>query len=316
MKRQDKFARFLISFIGLITIAITAFLLIMPLSNAKVPSDTLNISGTSSTPQTIKVKGEIKNTTMFPITKVEILLTVADEYGFTGEEIVKIKVNVAPGETVAFEESVTSSAPAPIIITKAKAKEVNFEYEKFPWYLILIPGLILTFLLKNLFANRKYYFNIEDKKVVVFASWKKAGVIVDGVLIKEGNLPKFKAEVALFNMKIAGHKFRFYSLNGDIIPSIRALVDNKPVVYTKVRQNLFVKMMDEGVVRGSGDITMRSKYETDGEAADKYNEERWAKNANIVTPTSIKPTEVKCEYCGAINNSDNKICNSCNAKLD
>ena len=141
---------------------------------------------------------------------------------------------------------------------------------------------------------------------------------MDGVLIKEGKLPKFKQEVALFNMKVAGHKLKFYSLNGDIVPSIRALVDDKPVQYTKVRQNIFVKMMDDGVVRGKGDISMKSKYESDGEAADKYNEERWAKAKadKAVKPTTNPKKTNKCPYCGATNESDDKFCSSCGGKLD
>ena len=279
MKRQDKFARFFITMLFVVTIAITGFLCVMPLVHAKVPRDSLKVTATTSTPQSITISGEVNNRTMFPLTEIEIVLNVGDDYGFTTEQVFKIAVDVAPGETATFTKTVLSSAPDTIKISKNLGiKNVSYEYQKFPYYVVFITGLILTILAKNLFGKRKYYFDIDDKKVVVFASWKKAGVIVDGVLIKEGKLPTFRQEVALFNMKIAGHFFKFYSLNGDIVPSIRALVDDKPVKYTKVRQNPFVKMMDEGVVRGSGDITMRSKYETDGEAAEKYNAERWAKD--------------------------------------
>ena len=38
-------------------------------------------------------------------------------------------------------------------------------------------------------------------------------IIVDGVLIKEGKLPAFRQEVALFNVRVSGHRLKYYTLN-------------------------------------------------------------------------------------------------------
>lgn len=314
MRRQDKFGRGLVIFLLVLT-AITTFLVYrMPLIPAYIPEDEISIKGTTTTPQKITVSGKIENNTKFRVKQLEVIIAVYDDYGYVRDEIIVFDSGYEVGEKGTFEKTFTVTGPEYIV--DANVIEVNCIYEKLPWYLFLIVGLVLVYLVKQLFANRKYYFDIEDKKVVIFASWRKAGVIVDGVLIKEGNLPKFKQEVALFNMKVAGHRLKFYSLNGDFVPSIRALVDDKPVRYTKVRQNPFVKMMDEGVVRGKGDITMKSKYETDGEEADRYNEERWAKAKQATVAPTQEKKDTTCPYCGAINSGNDKFCSSCGGKLD
>lgn len=348
MKRQDKFARGIIIFLFGLTIIASLLCFMMPLKDAHIPTDKITLTGKASEPNQITIAGHIDNTTGFTLKQITVVISTYNEKGaYIQDETVNIKVNLESKESCDFKH--TFMATDKDIVAKAKLKDIECEYNKFAWYLILIPGFILTYLVKQLFANRKYYFDIEDKKVVVFASWRKAGVIVDGVLIKEGKLPKFKAEVSLFNMKIAGHKLKFYTLNGDIIPSIRALVDNKPVAYTKVRQNPFVKMMDEGVVRGKGDITMKSKYETDGEKAEKYNEQRFNKlkkveddeeiedlddlleeyednetfedNEKINKPTQVQAVKPKtsnlvaCPYCNTMNKSSNLKCSGCGANL-
>lgn len=317
MKRQDIIARGFIILLLIITGLGTLYFYLTPIEKAVIPAKDLVVEITGLSPQKMLVAGTVDNITDYRVKKIEVVVSTFDDFGYLRDEVVQFSVDIDAHESGTFEKIVVITSVD--TITEYEVVEVKCIYDKFPWYVIAIAGLILVWLAKNLFAKRKYYFDVDNSKVVIFASWRKAGVIVDGVLIKEGNLPKFKQEVALFNMKVAGHRLKFYSLNGDIVPSIRALVDNKPVKYTKVRQNLFVKMMDEGVVRGKGDISMKSKYDSDGEAADKYNEERWAKakgNTGKAATTVATKKSNKCPYCGATNEGDDKFCGSCGGKLD
>ena len=315
--RQDKLARFFIILLLVVTAVATLYCYITPIQKAIIPKEDLTVEITGKGAYKMTVSGKIDNCTNYRVKKIEVVISTFDEFDFLAEEVVQFDIDFDAHESGTFEKTLVITTSGTIV--DYQVEDIRCIYDKFPWYVVAIVGLAVVWLSKNLFAKRKYYFDVENSKVVIFASWKKAGVIVDGVLIKEGKLPKFKMEVVLFNMKVAGHKLKFYTLNGDIIPNIRALIDDKPVKYTKVRQNLFVKMMDEGVVRGKGDIAMKSKYESDGEAADKYNEERWAKakanKSGNATQTTTNKTN-KCPYCGATNNGDDKFCSSCGGKLD
>lgn len=315
IKRQDKVARVFIIALFIITIVAAGICAMMPFKNAYIPKDEIKLTGNTSKPNEINVAGNIDNITDFKLTEVTLTIATYDENGsYIKDETVVLKVDLESKEQIEFDH--TFKATSRDVVKKAKVVDIEYTYDKFAWYLVAFPGLALIFLIKQFFANRKYYFDVEDSKVVIFASWKKAGVIVDGVLIKEGKLPTFKAEVAQFNMKVAGHKLKLYTLNGDIIPSIRALIDNQEVKYTKVRQNIFVKMMDEGVVRASGDIQMKSKYETDGEEADKYNEERFKQKEQELNKSKSNTENLKaCPYCNTMNKSTNTKCSGCSANL-
>lgn len=337
IKRQDKFARAFIILLFAITIIATGLCAGLPFVDAHVPQEELSLMGKNSKPNEITISGKVENTTDFKLDQITLTIKTYDENLLEiKDETVIIKLDLEAKQSTNFNYVFTATSRE--TVAKAKVTNIDYKYQKFPWYLIAIPGLAFIFLVKQFFANRKYYFTVDGSKVVIFASWRKAGVIVDGVLIKEGTLPSFKAEVAQFNMKVAGHKLKFYTLNGDIIPSIRALVDDQEVKYEKVRQNLFVKMMDEGVVRGQGNITMKSKYETDGEAADKYNEERFNNHKEFEDDEEIedlddlleddekinKPTPkpkaktsnlVACPYCNTMNKPSSLKCSGCGANL-
>lgn len=315
MKRQDKFARFIVMFLFAITVMGAGFFYMLPLRHAQVPTDKMSVLKESESGlHKITLSGEINNCTPFEVEKITIKVTLRNQYNsYISTQTFIIDEDFDAKEKDTFSETFT-------VFTNETIKEVRIDkitcsYDKFPWYVILIVGLVVITLVKFLFIKRKYYFEIEDKNVVIYASWRQAGVIVDGVLIKEGKLPLVRAEVSLFNMKIAGHRLRFYTLNADVIPNIRALVDNVPVHYTRVRQNLGVKMMDEGTVRGEGNITMRSQYEIEGEAADKYNEEQ-RKEREQQAMAQAAPQVKYCKYCGVANDANSKVCSSCGARLN
>lgn len=306
--RQDKLAKILVIILIVLSLGVAGYLYIAPLKPANIPREELKATVSSTDPQQITLSGSINNTTKYTIKKIVITVCLIDEEDQIIEKNFIYNNEYKSGESGEFTKTITYDG---LKIVRMEIEEIRCTYDKLNWYIPLIIGVVAVILAKLFFANRKYYLDIDGKKVVIFASWRKTGIIVDGVLIKEGKLPVLPFEVALFSVKVAGHKLKYYSMNGDIVPNINTFVDDKQAKYTHVRQHIFVRMMDEGVVRGSGNISMKSRYEIEGEEADKYHEEM-KKNKDKSTQIKQKKT---CPYCGASNEADDR-CFNCGGNLD
>lgn len=308
--RQDKLARMLAIIIIVLTLVLSGYLYISPLKQASIPRDQLKASVSKTSPQQITLSGTVNNTTKYTIERIVITVCLIDEEDQLIEKHFIYNNEYKAGESGEFTKSITYDG---LKVVRMEIEEIRCTYDKLDWYIPVIIGVAAFILLKILCANRKYYIDVAGKEVVVFAGWRKTGIIVDGVLIKEAKLPAVPFEVAVFSVKINGHKLKYYTLNGDLLPSINAFVDNVSAHFNKVRQNIFVRMMDEGVVRGSGDISMKSVHDIEGEKADRYNE-KMRKNKGKESPEPAKQKKI-CPYCGAVNYSNDK-CSGCGGNLD
>ena len=311
MKRQDKVAKVISTILIVVFVLATVVLAIMPINDAKLIEESFEITYTGEG-FWWELSGEVDNCTICDITEMEYEIVIEDEFGRKLQTAnVKVNKRIKAGEIGYFSQR--------FMITNSNASQWSIEkdptcvYDTFPWWIMAIAYIVVHLLLQLIFAKRKYYFEVNGHQVVVFASFKQAAIIVDGVLVKKGKLPSFRQEVALFNYRIDDQSISIYTLNGALIPSARITLNRVDVKYTKVRQNPFVKLMDEGVVMGQGNIEMRSRYEIEGEAADKYNEEQRQKRE--MAEKGIPANKKFCPYCGCENDATNSKCSGCGANL-
>ena len=320
MKRQDKFAKAIGIIILALTVIASAVFYLMPFNEPTFDKESMTVHQTGSGYQ-YYISGYVTNDTNVTITGLKFEISIYKNDNYVTTKTISMSHDIDPGDTEKFITNSFIMTEVAFEYAEFYVESIEYTYEQFPWYFIVLIGIVLWSLIQLLFAKRKYYFNINDKKVVVYASFKKAAVIVDGVLIKQGKLPSFRQEVAQFNMQIDGQSLTIYTLNGAPVPSVRITVNRVDVKYTKVRQNPFVKLMDEGVVIGSGNTEMRSRYEIEGEAADKYNEQRRQERLNAeqggqpTQPTQPQVAKKFCPYCGCENDASNSKCSGCGANL-
>jgi hypothetical protein len=284
----------------------------MPFNDAKLVEDSFEVNYTGSG-FTWVLSGEVDNCTMCDIKEMEYKIVIEDDYGRKLQTVtVKVNKTIKAGEVGYFEKE--------FMIGNSNAAYWSLEedptcvYDVFPYWVVALAYIVIHIIIQFIFAKRKYYFNVNDHQVVVFSSFKQAAIIVDGVLVKKGKLPSFRQEVAQFNYRIDDQSITIYTLNGALVPSIRITLNRVDVKYTKVRQNPFVKLMDEGVIEGSGNIEMRSRYDIEGEAADKYNEER--RKEREMAAQGQPQGKKFCPYCGCENDASNSKCSGCGANLN
>ncbi len=310
MKRQDKLAKFLSIFIFVVFALATAAYAILPINSPKI-KDKPDLRREAVGSSYFVLSGEIENPTPFAVKEMQFTINIYDEFEAKFETLtVTVKKNLPAGQTTAFEQKFMVSNPDRVADMKL-ADNPTVVYAKISWYFIAIAAFALWSLFALLFTKRKYYFEVSGRKVVVYTSFKHAAIIVDGVMVKKGKVPSFRQEVALFSYRIDGQSISIYTLNGALIPSIRITVNKQDVKFDKVRQNPFVRLMDEGVVVGQGNIEMRSMYDIQGEEADEYNEKRRQEKE------AQKAAETKkvCPYCGTANDKNATRCSSCNANI-
>ncbi|MBQ8909051.1 MAG: hypothetical protein IJY90_02035 [Clostridia bacterium] len=90
------------------------------------------------------------------------------------------------------------------------------------------------------FAKKKFYFDVENHKVEVYADAKNATLVIDGKLYKKLTV-YHRGDNASCQFKIKGKILSVTLKTGNYLPDVSITVDGVIPKFTKIKQHSFLK---------------------------------------------------------------------------
>ncbi len=118
-----------------------------------------------------------------------------------------------------------------------------FTYTKlsaFWWYFI---GLTLFCVASLFFTKQKFYFQVGNNKVEVFATPKSVAIIVNGEVVENKNIKGQNNTVIEY--KLGDDEIKIKVGRPGVMPNVETRVNGKEPQFTKVRIKSFIKLQDK-----------------------------------------------------------------------
>ncbi|MBP3344819.1 MAG: hypothetical protein J6K97_01280 [Clostridia bacterium] len=191
------------------------------------------------------VVGELKNNSIYKITTLKYKVSI---YAFpSGQKLMtqeyKDDISLTFGQTHKFDKPlilpISYNGEYEVILESAE-----YEYTGlYPWTWYLI-GFLMFMLSTMFFSKKKFYFDIQNHKVEIYATLKKAVLIIDGKKFKELKI-KTRFQTAKCAFKVSGKVLSVNLKMGNIFPNVEVKVDGEIPEFTEIKQHVFLKAEDK-----------------------------------------------------------------------